>query len=452
MQKALSLPSKQQNMTFSQFLAALFRAFARKGLRFCVLRNYEGFPANNIGNDVDFLISPSQLPCAIAALQSIEGIRIVGYTERHHVANVFLEGISSAPNNRTLQIDFDLGLTWKGLPYLPTDAVLGAAVSRPAGDLDFFVPSPVHEAIISLFASLLVGGWLKERYFAKVQQTFAGDKSGTIAALLPQFGSKIATQLVDSVIGGDHRQILGCVRSLRASLCIRSLLYRPCSSVLAMLRHHAREFTARYSPMALETVCILGSDSSRQASMVTGLMPLLQSTAKVVEMRPLRPQQPFARESYVAADSGARTRCGSLASMAKVTQLLAQDWLSQFAEKKNLTLRICESGSHDLLIDPQKHGYSTPKWFARLAGKLLPPADLWILLDPASEAIQSRSRETAPAETVSQLEAYRRFVKAKKEHIILDASKPAAGITEDMYAAIIDALAQRTNRKLEARL
>jgi hypothetical protein len=74
------------------------------------------------------------------------------------------------------------------------------------------------------------------------------------------------------------------------------------------------------------------------------------------------------------------------------------------------------------------------------------------LLDPAPEAKQSRSRETAPTETVSQLEAYRRFAKTKQEHVILDASKPAAGITEDMYAAIIDALAQRTNRKLEARL
>ena len=183
MEETSSLPVETQALSFSEFLAALIQSFDKEGLRPCILRNYEGFPASNVGGDVDFLIRPSELPRAIRALGSLRGIRIVGYAERHYVAHVFVEGVSSEPGIRALGLDFIWSLNWKGLEYLSTDAVLQTAMPRRAGDLTFLVPSPVHEAIISLLSSQLIGGWLKEKYFPKVQQTFAGERSEVIAAL-----------------------------------------------------------------------------------------------------------------------------------------------------------------------------------------------------------------------------------------------------------------------------
>jgi hypothetical protein len=454
MQEALSLPLERQGVRLSEFLAALFQALAGEGVRPCVLRNYEGFPATNIGSDIDFLISPHQLPRAIRALRSIEGIRIVGYAERHYVGNVFLEGISLAPKTRSLEIDFDFGLTFKGLPYLPTDAVLEAAIPRQAENLKFFVPSPVHEAIISLLASLLVGGWLKEKYFPGVQQTFAGERSEAIAALVPQLGFKIATQFVDTVIGGERQKVLDSIRSLRASIKFRSLLYKPCRSASGLVRHYAREFVVRFSPMALETVCILSLDGDARATIIEGLIPILQSTAKVVEKRRLWPRSPFPRgfqEAEAVVDSRAGAPSVSLFSMAKVAQWLVKDWLSLFTEKKSLTLRICESYYHDLLIDLQGQRYGISRWFARLAGKLLPPADLWILLDPGAEAMGTMSLGLPPGEIARRLDAYRSFVKTRKRYVILESNKSVASVTNNAYAAIIDALSQRANRQLDKR-
>src|ERR1700685_3439162 len=81
MQKALLQPSERPCLPFSEFLVALFQALAAEGLRPCVLRNYEGFPTQNVGGDLDFLIPPSELPRAIRALRTIHGIRIVGSTD-----------------------------------------------------------------------------------------------------------------------------------------------------------------------------------------------------------------------------------------------------------------------------------------------------------------------------------------------------------------------------------
>jgi hypothetical protein len=454
MQKALSLPLERQGVPFNEFLAALFRALAGEGVRPCVLRNYEGFPATNIGNDVDLLISVDQLPRAIRALRSIEGIRIVGYTERHYVCTVFLEGVFLAPKTRSLEVDFDFGLTWKGLPYLLTEAVLDAAIPRQANNLNFFIPSPVHQAIISLLASLLVGGWLKEKYFPGVQQTFAGERSEVIAALLPQLGLKTATQLVDTVIGGDRLKILDSVRSLRASLSLRSLLLRPYRSASGIARHYARELAVRFSPKALEIICILSPDGDTRTTIIERLIPRLHSAAKVVEKRRLWPLPPFPRESKEAqAIVGSRVGApsGSLVLMSRAARCLVRDWLNLFTEKKNLTLCIRGSYYYDLLIAHQGQRYGIPDWFVRLIGRLLPPADLWILLEPGAEGIETSSRELPPREKARQLGAYRSFVKMRKIYVILDASKSTASVTEDAYAAIINALSRRTNQTLDKR-
>jgi thymidylate kinase len=332
--------------------------------------------------------------------------------------------------------------------------VLQSSVPRQAGSLNFFVPSPVHEAITSLLASLLVGGWLKEKYFPKVRQMFASDSSEVIAALSPQFGLKAATRLVDSVIDGDRRKILGRIRSLRVSLGLRSLLHRPLRSALAIARHYARVIVFRNSPKMMETVCILGPNGCGKTRLIEGLMPILQSASKVVEKRQPKLKISFTRVSS-EADGSTYSRAevlrGSLASAATVVQLLLEEWLNQFTGKKNLTLRIFERYYHDLLIDPKMYDYNGPMWFAGLVGKLFPSPDLWILLDAPAKVMQSRNQQHAPAETLRQLEAYRAFVKTRKKYIILDASKPADSVIEDAYAAIIDMLAQRTDRQLKNR-
>lgn len=445
-------PSQPPVMPLSEFLPALFRALDGEGVHFCVLRNYEGFPAYNAGRDVDFLIRASDLPLIIRTLRSIRGIRIVGYSERSYVASVFLEGISSTPKSRALQVDFDLSLTWKGLVYLPGEAVLQAAIPRPAGNSTFFVPSPVHEAITSLLTSLIIGGSLKEKYFPQVQRTFASKRYGVIAALSPQFGAKTATRLADAVIGGDREKVHGCVRALRTSLVLHNLVRSPFRSALAVVRHYASEIAIRYSPKTLETVCILSPGNCDETTIIEALMPILQFSAVTVEKRYFWPQlslwrDPSERNAY--ADREAGTRESLLVSMAKIVRWMLGEWISQL--QKNLTLRVVEGHSYDLIIGEEWLCYGIPKWFARLVGRLLPTPDLWILLDQAAGGVQSRNHEVLSAQTLRQLEACRSFVKTRNRYVILGVGKPAASVTEDAYSAIIDMLVQRTDRRLKNR-
>jgi hypothetical protein len=454
MRETLLQPFQPPAQSFSLFLTALLQGLANEGVRCCILRNYEGFPDRNLGNDVDFLISPSDLQRAIGVVRSIAGVRIIGYVERSSVALLYLEGISTAPQVRTLEVDFDLSLDWKGFPFLTTEAVLENAITRPVGNATFLAPSLVHEAIISLFASLLVGGWLKEKYFPKAQGTFASDRSGVIAALLPQFGLRTATQLVDSVIGGNRRKVMGCVEFLRVSLVLRSLLRRPIRSILAIVQHYASEIAVRLSPKTLETVCILSPEGGGRTTIIETLMPMLRSSAGAVENRRPWPRSLFAYESTGVTqnpESHAQNPRSFLVSMAKVVAWLLDEWLNQFFGKRNLTLRITESCWCDLLAAPERYRYGGSMWFVRLVGKLLPSPDLWIMLDPLADNLQSTNPEVQPAEIRRQLDVYRAFVKTRRRYVILDASQPTDRVAESAYAAIIDTLAQRADRRLKGR-
>jgi energy-coupling factor transporter ATP-binding protein EcfA2 len=443
---------RSQALALNEFLAALTIALVGEGLVPCVLRNYEGFPSTNVGSDIDFLISRSDLPRAMLALRSIKGIQVVNYCWHPHVASVFVEGVSATPEERSIQIDFFLSLSWKGLSYLPVDTVLLDSQPRQAGEVDFFVPAPYHEAIISLMNSLIVGGWIKEKYFLQVRRTFVSDKPKVIAALLPQFGLKAATRLVESVIADDRQKVLGCLKEIRVHLLMRSLMRQPARSLYSIVRHYFGEGEVRYSPRTIDTVCILGASGCGKTTVIQNLISMLQHSTKIVERHHFRPLLGVTCESdgkLLNKNSCTKTLSGSVFSMAKLVVWLSMGWLSFFKRENNLTLRIFERYYHDLLIDPKRYRYDGPMWFARFVGKFYPSPCLWILLDPAVELVQMENCDLSPTEIAWQLEEYRSFVRTRDQYVILNMSKPQTIVLEEAYAAIIDTLTERTDTSLK---
>lgn len=453
----IAIPSFHRQQTvlpFGEFLKSMFEAFSAEGVRPCIMRNYEGFPDHNIGRDVDFLIPPSQLASAIRALGSIQGARIVGYLEYPSVALVYVNGVSPAPDLLALEIDFSWRLDWKGLPFMATEETLKAAIPHTVGNISFLALSPVHEAILSLLTCLIGGGFVKEKYFPKVQQTFASDKTEVLAALSPQFGSNVASRLVNCVIDGERGKIVDCVGSLRAALALRNLLRWPLRSISGIVGHYVGGFAVHYSPKTLESLCILGADGCGKTAIIETLIPMLQSSAMVVESRHPGSRLPLVQKPQeVVSGAGSQTGAArrSFVSGAKAVLSLLDEWLSQIGGKASLTLRIFESRYYDLSINSRRYGYDGPAWLARFVAKLLPSPDLWILVDAPADVIQRRNPQLTLGEAQRQIEAYRTFIKTKKRYIVLDASKPSASVTEEAYLVIIDTLAQRTDRHLKSR-
>jgi hypothetical protein len=368
---------------------------------------------------------------------------------------MFVEGVSVGLRTRAIQVDFYFRLAWKGLPYLDVNTVLQSAVPHKAGDLTFRVPAPVHEAIISLFSSLLVSRHLKEKYFPKVQRTFAANKSEVVSALTPQFALKSATQIVRATIDGDRQQIMACRMPLCWSLARRTLLRNPFRSAVWVARHYRQALVFRLTRSNLETVRILDPDGDYYAIIIERLLPILAAVAKNSEefsLLPRRKSPTSLREAGAIKSSRMNGPAGESISLTKIAQSFLAEWGEQFSIKDDLKLRLCGICYRDFPIQSGAREATIPMWFARLVAKLASPADLWIFLDPGVEAMQSRNPDLSPAEAVGRLDVYRSFVSlARKRYVILNASQSVADITEDAYAVIVDALAARTRKMLESR-
>lgn len=406
--------------SFGEFLRQLLRQLEERRISPCVLRNYAGFPESNIGNDVDFMIHAHQLPAAIRAVQSISGVRIVGYNEQFHVAMMFLDGVSAVPGRHAFQVDFIRSFTWKGLPYLTTEEIIASAGSRNQGEITFLAPSPVHEAVISLLSNLVISGFVKERYFTDARKVLRDSTAEAIAILRPAFGQRAAAQVVESLVEGNRDKVLACIGPLRSALAVRSFLRKPLPSLFAVARHCAIVLGVRHCARTLETIRIVSSDASLRMQAADALIPALRYLAPEVEHENDRKRDELPQECF---------------STAGLLRWLCGQWRRQFSGRKNLTLRISSTPLLNLFVSPESCGYRGPRWIASLAMRLLPPADLWILLEPHTKSDPS-------------LVKYQAWVRSQKRSIELNAPMPGEEIISRMREAIVRVLAQRTAERL----
>ena len=75
-------------------------------------------------------------------------------------------------------------------------------------------------------------------------------------------------------------------------------------------------------------------------------------------------------------------------------------------------------------------------WVAWLVGKLMPQPKLWVLLDAPAEVLQARKQEVPAKETARQRQAYLKFVRKQREHVIVEASQSLDSVIADVEYAI----------------
>jgi hypothetical protein len=407
MPKGSLQPSRQTSLSLDEFLREMKSALAAEGLPFLVLRNYSGFPCVNAGNDIDLLLEPANLSRAVRALRSINGIQAIAFARRPYVANLFFHGVSAhpdseCPGSECIEIDFDLSLSWKGIPFLAVEEVLSNARLRVAGEVEFLIPSPQHEAIISLFLSLLVSGFVKEKYLPDVQAIFGSARQEVHFALAPRFGEAASRQVIDAVVAGDRDRIRACIRPLRRALFKCAFCRRPAQTAIALIRHHGRELLFRLSPALTTDISIASADESRRADLIAALAPMLKPATVLLETQ---------------------------SSPAGLLRRSVADWIRKVAPKKHLTIRLHANCCFDWLAKPKTAGNEKPVWRERLAARLSPAPHLLIVLSCSGRA---------GAESVT----------GKLRCVRLDSSRPITELAEEAYTAILALLAERAEQRI----
>jgi hypothetical protein len=186
-----------------------------------VLRNSDVMANLRRGGDVDILVP--HLRAGLRALCGLLGSpRLV--LRRSYVWSVCYDWG---------KVDLLPSLEWRGATYLEAAAVLERAHTDERG---VRCVDPVDEAIVCWFASLLWGGFFKERYRRQVQDAAMSDPLVMTERLSPAVGRHWAARLVAAAAEERPESATGFVRQLRRSLQVRSAGRRP----VAWLRGVAR--------------------------------------------------------------------------------------------------------------------------------------------------------------------------------------------------------------------
>lgn len=437
-------------MTLSEFLEWFFRQLADLGIATCVMRNHERLPDENIGSDIDILVSREHMGKIADILLSAENLKITSFVARSYVSAVFVFGITvPGRNDHCLQLDFVHERAYKGLDYLDSRAVLDSAVPHMNSPC-LRIPRESHEAIMSLLDSLLIGGWINERYLTSVAAVFeqcADEISGLLA--IP-FGKSLARELVSAVISGNHEVMTSLVGQMRVKLVLRNLARRPVHTIRALLRYALSEMQVRFTPEPLAEFCFLGVDGAGKSTVLAEVCSKFGARAKVVQVLHLKPTRGKTRVAVVS-DPHALPPRGALISTAKLTWWLLLYHLNRFFHgRRNATVLLWDRYIYDVLVDPKRYRVSLGNGALTILAFLAPSPLAVFFLDVQPNVAYARKREVSLRELERARSGYLNVISKFQNAVVLNAELPVEALGDCVLAHVTDYLANHAEGKLRA--
>ena len=205
-------------------------------------------------------------------------------------------------------------------------------------------------------------------------------------------------------------------------------------------------------------IAVFGPDGAGKSAAIQRLTQELSLSFRDIERFHFRPR--FRRrwdDSPPVTHPQGKPPRGTLLSILKLLYWLADYWYGYVAVIRpallNSTLIVFDRYYHDVLVDPVRYRLpASSLWFAKFLARLVPPPDLYILLDVPAEVLQQRKPEVTCEESHRQRLAYLQMLQKMPNAFVVDAACSLDEVTQQMKAVILDTLANRTQDRNEVSL
>lgn len=340
-------------------------------------------------------------------------------------------------------IDLTPKMEWHGAVYIENETIFEQSSVSSFG---FRQPRLAHEALICWFASLIWGGFFKERY-ARVMIKAAAEDSLALSACLNFAVGKIwGDRLFKLAKEGTPEKSVAWVKPLRRSLWLQGFKRQPLSTCRGWLVFWLREVKMRLKP-PVPWVAILGMDGSGKSTVIEGIRQKWEDMGLKVIFPHWRPEciKPGKSDGPVTDPHGKMPR-GMFLSIAKLAFLLL-DWTVGFrlklADKRARGwFVIFDRCYQDLLVDPIRYRYGAPLWVARWIFRIFPQPDAIILLDAPAEVLHARKPETTLEMARSLRDRYLNLVVDHPNGFVVDCTHPIPMVVNEV-SSILDEITRR---------
>jgi thymidylate kinase len=433
----------------SRLFCSFINALEDAGIAYCLLAGYETYP-EIIPSDVDFMVSPADLPHLPALLHKVAadtGSLLVQALEHESTACYYVLAKQTGNTPAFLCVDASSDYRRQGRLWLSASAVLSRRRRHARG---FFVPAPEDE-FLYYFVKRVDKGLIHCEQLTRLRQRWMEAPQECTAALESLWPRSSVRALQKAFAKSDQRTINSRLPQLRRQLhkssAQENLVQRLCQA--------GREFRRRtrrfLSPTGLFAV-VLGPDGSGKSSVIAEIVRRLGPAFRHSDVHHLRPMLGARshRKSKATTRPHALRPRGFISSSVKLAYWTFDYLAGYFGKLRNRlvhsTFVLFDRYYADLLIDPRRYRYGGPRWLAHLLAKLVPQPDLWMVLDAPAEVLQARKQEVPFAETERQRKAYLALAR-KLNAAVLDAAQPLDGVVGQACRAVLEHMAERTRRR-----
>ncbi len=437
-------------------LAAVFESLDQEGLRWMVLRNYEGLPHSNRSKDIDLVMSKHDFRAASAVL--IRSLRAQGFT------NVLVEQFQYVACHTfmrlqdgdliSLKIDLLDGFVWRGAQIFHFDELY----ERRRSYGGFSIPDAVDDAFMLWVKPLMTGGMVKSRYAADILGAIKAHPSRFQELLLAKFGERVAHKAWALLSCGSLQATVHLQQELRMTAWLRAIATRPASTLAATLEHTFVEVWRRLRRPRGSICAVVGPDGVGKSTFIELLTARLceltvkdRSAAVVQHFRPhllpnlkdlFSPRTPGEPAEEFTKPHRA-SPAGNASSLLRLgyywVDYVCGYWLRIRFDCVRGKLYVFDRYFYDFLVDPRRSRISLPLPIRRAFLAVTPEPDLVFFLDCDPDVVFSRKQELTRDEIDRQLREYRVLSRAAKSRFVqLDALRAPGEIAETAVKQLLE--------------
>lgn len=443
------------NNTHSVILERTFHELTCCGLRFFVLRNYEGLPEDNHSKDVDIIIEPGKFKVAkekfinVLKSQDISNYYQMDFERAHCCFGIDVE------KKFAIHLDFIEGYANKGYEFVSFEELYANTVMYKT----FRVLNDSYDSCILLLYKLIGCKQLKDKYQEKIYRDFTARGSNCSAVIKNIVGEKLGDEISSLIISNSFDKLLAMANDIDKVSKRRIFCRKPVATLIGIFKFYWEKFVNMVICPASKQhlIAVEAPDGTGKTTFIDALrIKISEYFVTDIEKTTVYHFRPtfLANLGAVGEKAGVMKQDKDFTNPHRakpanpISSLLRYIyyWMDYVIGVPIIVRKgaqfdhfpIFDRYIYDFIVDPARTRINLPRWVRVLFAHLVKQPRLIFVLSADAETIYGRKQELSKEEIKRQLKEFRKLEKLGNHVHFIDASKRPDEMTDEAIRIIVE--------------